>query len=64
MEYTIISGHQVFDVIKKVNERLKDGWKIYGSLAVGAAPNQDGDLYAQAMTKDEPVQFKQEALNV
>ena len=45
MEYTIISGYKVFEVIKKVNERLKDGWTLYESLAVGVAPNQDGYLY-------------------
>jgi hypothetical protein len=61
MEYTIISGYQVVEVIEKVNERLKDGWALYGTLAVGAAPKQDGDLYAQAMTKAEPIEFSQGA---
>lgn len=61
MEYTIIDGSKVEEVIAAVNERLKEGWDLHGSLAVTCAVNtQEGltnYLYAQALTKKAPEQW-------
>lgn len=58
MEYTIIEGFKAEEVIELVNERLKEGWELYGSLAVSGAANTEGSvinrLYAQAMIKKSP----------
>lgn len=61
MEYTIIDGFKVEEVIAAINERLKEGWDLHGSLAVTCAVNtQEGltsYLYAQALTKKAPEQW-------
>jgi hypothetical protein len=63
MEYVLISrrifeytDHEGF--IAEVNERLKQGWQLYGDTTVSSyyAPNDDEpqhyiDVYSQAMTK-------------
>jgi hypothetical protein len=64
MEYTIVSGYQVANVVLEVNKHLKDGWKLCGNLVVGATPDRDGDLYAQAMTRDKPGEFRQSELRL
>jgi hypothetical protein len=51
MQYTIVNGSEAEDVIQVVNERLQDGWELHGYLAISATPDNDGDLYAQAMVK-------------
>lgn len=61
MEYTIVDGFKVEEVIAAVNARLKEGWDLHGSLAVTSAVNtQEGltsYLYAQALTKKAPEQW-------
>ena len=61
MEYTIVEGFKVEEVIAAVNERLKLGWELYGSLAVsiyGDAKEESSKyLYAQAMIKKAPEQW-------
>jgi hypothetical protein len=52
MQYTIVNGSKAADVIQGVNERLKDGWKLHGYLGFPQC-RKDGDLYAQAMVKDD-----------
>jgi hypothetical protein len=56
MEYTIVDGFKAEDVIATVNERLKEGWELHGSLAVGGSVNggETNNLYAQAMIKKSP----------
>jgi hypothetical protein len=63
MEYILVS-RRIFEhsddeeFINEVNERLKQGWQLYGNPVVSSyyAPNDDEpqhyiDVYAQAMTK-------------
>ena len=61
MEYTIVEGFQVEEVIAAVNERLKLGWELYGNLVVtsitGAKEDSDNLLYAQAMIKKASEQW-------
>lgn len=58
MEYTIVKGFEAEEVIALVNERLKEGWELHGSLAISLlGKTEDGqasNLYAQAMTKKTP----------
>lgn len=65
MQYTIVTGSKAEDVIKQVNERLKDGWTLQGGLSASATEN--GSIYAQAMIKTEPAkpgEFRQSPLNL
>jgi hypothetical protein len=61
MEYTIVEGSKVAEVIATINEYLKEGWDLHGSLAVtGVVNTKEGStdyLYAQAMTKKTPEQW-------
>lgn len=58
MEYTIVDGFKAEDVIATVNERLKEGWELHGSLAVSGVikgeERETNHLYAQAMIKKAP----------
>jgi hypothetical protein len=60
MQYTIVDGFVAEEVSARVNERLKEGWELHGSLAVtSASPTEEGRnyLYAQAMTKKAPEEW-------
>jgi hypothetical protein len=61
VEYTIVEGFEVEEVIAAVNERLKVGWELYGNLVVTsiAGANEDSNtlLYAQAMIKKASEQW-------
>ena len=61
MEYIIVEGFEAAEVVASVNERLRDGWELHGSLAISSvAPKEEGqnlNLYAQAMTKKAPEQW-------
>ena len=61
MEYTIVEGFKVEEVIAAVNERLKMGWELYGNLVVtsitGAKEDSNALLYAQAMIKKASEQW-------
>jgi hypothetical protein len=61
MEYTIVEGFEVEEVIAAVNERLKVGWELYGNLVVtgiaGAKEDSKTLLYAQAMIKKASEQW-------
>ncbi len=58
MEYTIVDGYKAEEVIAAVNEHLKEGWELHGSLAVSAClrPEEGSNtyLYAQSMVKKSP----------
>jgi hypothetical protein len=55
MEYTIVEGYEVEEVIAAVNERLKLGWELYGDMVISsftdAKESSTRHLYAQAMVK-------------
>ena len=55
MEYTIIEGFVLEELIAAINERLKLGWELYGNLVISsftdAKENSTRHLYAQAMVK-------------
>lgn len=61
MQYTIVDGFAAEEVSTRVNERLKEGWELHGSLAVtSASQTEEGrnhHLYAQAMTKKAPEEW-------
>lgn len=61
MAYTIVNGFEAEEVITRVNERLKEGWELHGSLAVtNVTDTEKGQtyyLYAQAMTKKAAEQW-------
>jgi Domain of unknown function (DUF1737) len=61
MKYTIVDGFVAEEVIAQVNERLKEGWELHGSLAVSSPGKTDEgeahNLYAQAMTKKAPEEW-------
>ena len=63
MEYTIVEGYDVEEVIVMVNERLQLGWELYGSpvitIIAGGAQEVDSTrlLYAQAMVKKAAEQW-------
>jgi hypothetical protein len=61
MQYTIVEGFDAQAVIALVNQHLKEGWELHGSLAVSVeARTTEGrphSLYAQAMTKKAPEQW-------
>lgn len=55
MEYTVIEGFVLEELIAAINDRLKMGWELYGSLVISsftdAKENSTRHLYAQAMVK-------------
>lgn len=60
MQYTIVDGFAAEEVSAQVNERLKEGWELHGSLAVSSANQAEegrNHLYAQAMTKKAPEEW-------
>ena len=61
MEYTIIEGFKAEEVIAMVNERLKQGWELYGNPVITVIANAKEDstryLYAQAMIKKASEQW-------
>ena len=68
MEYKIVTSQDAGEVSEKVNELLRDGWRLYGELKVAAYfarwTNQgegQGEhvwMFAQAMTKKEAKKAK------
>jgi hypothetical protein len=51
MEYTIVNGY-FHDFIFKVNDKIMDGWKPQGGVAV-VDGNRGKALYSQAMIKEQ-----------
>ena len=65
MEYKIVTSQDAGEVSEKVNELLKDGWRLYGELKTAAyfARWAEGHsehvwVFAQAMTKKEAKKSK------
>jgi hypothetical protein len=50
MEYTIVAGPKLQDVIAEVNKRLEDDWNLHGGVSVSVTDN--GQTFAQAMTRE------------
>lgn len=53
MEYKIIHGRK-YHIEPEINQALKEGWKLHGSVAISAkhgTPHYDPE-FAQAMIKD------------
>ena len=55
MEYTVIENVNTDEFIEAVNERLKQGWELYGNLVVTSYKQDETSepliLYAQPMIK-------------
>ena len=51
MEYIVISNTSPYDLEKKVNEKLTEGFKLQGGIAAGNLLGKD--YYFQAMIKDK-----------
>lgn len=61
-EYTIATAYQVEVFMKDVNNRLAEGWELFGGLAVAHRAGEDPPwLWAQAMIRekanDGPIDF-------
>ena len=55
MEYTLVYGFVMEELVAEINERLKSGWELYGNIAISsfqdAKDASTRHLYAQAMIK-------------
>ena len=68
MEYKIVTSQDAGEVSEKVNEFLKDGWRLYGELKTtayfarwaghGEEHNEHVWVFAQAMTRKEAKKSK------
>ena len=68
MEYKIVTSQDAGEVSDKVNELLKDGWRLYGELKTaayfarwaghGEEHSEHVWIFAQAMTKKEAKKAK------
>jgi hypothetical protein len=55
MEYTVVKDHNREEIIRKVAELIKQGWKPLGGIAVSTvAPVLDNYIFCQAMIKEQP----------
>jgi hypothetical protein len=55
MEYTVVEGHNREELIRKVVELIKQGWKPLGGIAVSTvAPILGYHIFCQAMIKEQP----------
>lgn len=52
-EYCIIKAHQTDELEREVNQKLAEGWTLYGNLCVTGGGYQY--LYCQAMLKEDKV---------
>ena len=53
MEYTVVQEHNREDLIRKVAELIKQGWKPLGGIAVSTvAPMLRIYIFCQAMIKE------------
>ena len=53
MEYRVINDSKMTDLVKEVNNAIKEGWKPQGGVSVtkGLAPIRQAFIWAQAMVK-------------
>ncbi len=55
MEYTVVEEHNRDDLIKKVADLIKQGWKPLGGIAVSTvAPVLGVNIFCQALIKEHP----------
>jgi len=55
MEYTVVEGHNREELIRKVVELIKQGWKPLGGIAVSTVfPIIGNYIFCQAMLKEQP----------
>jgi len=55
MEYTVVKEHNHEELIRKVIELIKQGWKPLGGISVSTvAPLLEINLFCQAMIKEQP----------
>ena len=55
MEYTVIVEHNRDELVKKVAELIKQGWKPLGGIAVSTvAPMLGNYIFCQALIKEHP----------
>jgi hypothetical protein len=54
MEYTVVKEHNLEELIRKVAELIKQGWKPLGGITVSTvAPVLGNYIFCQAMTKEQ-----------
>ena len=52
MEYNVVEGRTLLELIKEVNRLLLSGWKPCGGLSVTILTTLTPDYYFQAMIKE------------
>jgi hypothetical protein len=55
MEYKIVLGRKLHEIVENVNAAIKEGWKLQGGTSVGQAKGEDGVYvfdFVQAMIKE------------
>jgi Domain of unknown function (DUF1737) len=53
MEYTVVQEHNREELIRKVTELIKQGWKPLGGIAVSTVAPMLGDyVFCQALIKE------------
>jgi hypothetical protein len=55
MEYTVVREHNLDELVKRVAELIKQGWKPSGGIAVSTvAPVLGNYIFCQALIKEHP----------
>jgi len=55
MEYTVVAEHDRDELVKKVADLIKQGWKPLGGIAVSTvAPILGNYIFCQALIKERP----------
>lgn len=55
MEYTVVREHVLDELVRKVADLLKQGWKPLGGIAVSTvAPILGNYIFCQALIKEHP----------
>jgi len=55
MEYTVVAVHNRDELVKKVADLIKQGWKPLGGIAVSTVAPIMGDyMFCQALIKEHP----------
>ncbi len=55
MEYTVVAEHNRDELVQKVAELIKQGWKPLGGIAVSTvAPVLGNYIFCQALIKEHP----------
>ena len=55
MEYTVVAVHNRDELVKKVADLIKQGWKPLGGISVSTvAPFLGNYIFCQALIKEHP----------